>query len=50
MQHRTTHETESAARLLALVLAANGHLDARELTTLDELDAFERLTDERTIE
>lgn len=43
MAHRIKHETESAARLLALVVASNGRVDARELAMLDELDAFERL-------
>lgn len=43
MAHRIKHETESAARLLALVVASNGRVDPRELAMLDELDAFERL-------
>jgi tellurite resistance protein len=43
MANRIKHETESAARLLALVVASNGRVDPRELAMLDELDAFERL-------
>jgi tellurite resistance protein len=34
---------EAPARVLALIVAANGHVDARELSVLDELDAFRRL-------
>jgi tellurite resistance protein len=34
---------ESSARVLALVVAANGHIDERELQALDRLDAFRRL-------
>lgn len=43
MANRIKHEIESAARLLALVVASNGRVDPRELAMLDELDAFERL-------
>lgn len=34
---------ESAARVLALIVSANGHLDARELGRLEELGAFAQL-------
>jgi tellurite resistance protein len=43
MANRIEHGTDSAARLLALVVASNGRVDPRELAMLDELDAFERL-------
>lgn len=33
----------AAARVLALMVASNGHADPRELEVLDELDAFARL-------
>ncbi len=33
----------AAARVLALMVAANGHADPRELQALEELDAFARL-------
>lgn len=41
----TTHDSdrEVPARLLALMVAANGRIDERELHALDELGAFERL-------
>lgn len=35
--------SEAAARVLAVMVAANGRIDARELEALDELDAFARL-------
>jgi tellurite resistance protein len=35
--------SESAARVLALMVSANGHIDPRELAVLDELGAFARL-------
>jgi hypothetical protein len=34
---------EAAARVLAVMVAANGRIDARELEALDELEAFARL-------
>lgn len=34
---------ESSARVLALIVAANGRIDQREMQTLDRLDAFKRL-------
>jgi hypothetical protein len=34
---------ESLARVLALMVAANGRIDERELQTLERLDAFRRL-------
>lgn len=43
---------ESSARVLALVVAANGRINERELQALDRLDAFRRLgvTRERVVE
>lgn len=35
--------SEAAARVLAVMVAANGRIDARELEALDELEAFARL-------
>lgn len=35
--------TEAAARVLALLVAANGHIDNDELAALEKLDAFTRL-------
>ena len=34
---------EAPARVLALLVAANGRIDPRELQVLEELDAFERI-------
>lgn len=43
----TTHESRplsiAAVRVLALLVAANGRADPRELQALDEIDAFARL-------
>jgi len=43
----TTHDTRpprtAAAHALAMMVAANGHADPRELQALDELEAFSRL-------
>jgi hypothetical protein len=36
-------ENEAPARVLALLVAANGRIDEQELSVLDGLDAFERL-------
>lgn len=41
-------ENEAPARVLALLVAANGHVDERELSMLASLDAFERLGVSRT--
>lgn len=35
--------TDASARVLALMVAANGHVDPRELEALEKLDAFKRL-------
>jgi len=35
--------SNASARVLALMVAANGRVDARELDALEELDAFKRL-------
>lgn len=35
--------SDASARVLALMVAANGHVDSRELEALEELDAFKRL-------
>jgi hypothetical protein len=42
MKHEQTAD-ESSARALALIVAANGRIDERELHALDRLDAFRRL-------
>ncbi len=42
--HTPTHRhSEAAAHALALMVAANGHIDDRELRVLDGLDAYRRL-------
>lgn len=43
MSQRSIHQKEAAASVLALVVAANGRIDSREMQTLDDLQAFERL-------
>jgi tellurite resistance protein len=43
MSHRSIRSDEAAASVLALMVAANGHIDPREMQTLDALQAFERL-------
>lgn len=43
MTSRESWRTEAPARVLALMVAANGRVDPSELKTLDELNAFERL-------
>ena len=43
MSQRSAHRNEAAAGVLALMVAANGRIDAREMQTLDELDAFSRI-------
>ena len=43
MNEETFSGTEAPARVLAMMVAANGHIDERELRVLDELDAFRRL-------
>ena len=43
MSARTEIPTEAAAQALAIMVAANGHVDEREIQALDELDAFRRL-------
>lgn len=40
--------SDASARVLALMVAANGHVDPRELDTLEELDAFALLGMPRT--
>lgn len=40
---RTESAADASARVLALMVAANGHIDPRELQALEELDAFARL-------
>jgi hypothetical protein len=39
----TSSAAEASAHVLAVMVAANGHLDDNELAVLDELDAFRRL-------
>lgn len=36
----TQRASDASARVLALMVAANGHIDPRELDALEELDAF----------
>lgn len=43
MQRVNLRAREAAARVLALLVAANGRVDPRELRMLDELDAYGRL-------
>jgi tellurite resistance protein len=43
MSQRSIHRDEAAASVLALMVAANGRIDPREMQTLDALQAFERL-------
>jgi hypothetical protein len=43
MSRRTAYQDEDAARVLALMVAANGLIDAREMQMLDALQAFDRL-------
>lgn len=43
MSHRSTHRNDAAASVLALMVAANGRIDPREMQMLDELQAFGRL-------
>ncbi len=43
MTVESTHESEAAARALALMVTANGHVDPAELSMLDSLDAYRRV-------
>lgn len=43
MHTETVRTTEAPAGVLAMVVAANGRIDKRELQVLDELDAFRRI-------
>jgi len=43
MSRRNVLPSESAAGVLALMVAANGRVDAREMRALEELDAFSRI-------
>ena len=43
MARRSVHHDEAAASVLALMVAANGCIDPREIQTLDALQAFKRL-------
>lgn len=43
MSQRSVYADEAAASVLALMVAANGRIDPREMQTLDALRAFERL-------
>jgi tellurite resistance protein len=43
MSQRSIHPDEAAASVLALLVAANGRIDPREMQALDALAAFERL-------
>jgi tellurite resistance protein len=44
MSQQRAHRNEAAASVLALMVAANGRIDPREMQRLDELQAFERLS------
>lgn len=39
----TSRDNDAPARVLALMVAANGHIDPREMEALEELDAFKLL-------
>lgn len=43
MSKRIAHQDEAAARVLALLVVANGRIDPREMETLEALQAFDRL-------
>lgn len=43
MQEETACPAEAPAGVLAMMVAANGRIDERELRVLDELDAFRRI-------
>ena len=43
MSQRSAHHNEAAASVLAVMVAANGRIDPREMQSLDALQAFERL-------
>lgn len=43
MSRKGVPPSEAAAGVLALMVAANGRIDAREMQMLDELDAFSRI-------
>ncbi|MFZ2650582.1 MAG: hypothetical protein WA210_10815 [Burkholderiaceae bacterium] len=43
MHTETAHTAEAPAGVLAMMVAANGRIDERELHALDELDAFRRI-------
>lgn len=43
MKHTHPEATEASAHALAMIVAANGHVDQRELDVLDQLDAFRRV-------
>lgn len=43
MQQESHGQVEAPARALAMLVAADGRIDDRELRVLDELDAFRRL-------
>ncbi len=43
MKHTPPAASEAPAHALAMIVAANGHIDERELGVLDQLDAFRRV-------
>jgi uncharacterized tellurite resistance protein B-like protein len=43
MKHLASARDEALAHVLAMVVAANGRIDERELSALDRLDAFRRV-------
>lgn len=43
MKNNPIAAQEASAHALAMIVAANGHIDEREMSVLDQLDAFRRL-------
>lgn len=43
MKHPVPSPDEALAHALAMIVAANGRIDARELSALDQLDAYRRV-------
>lgn len=43
MKHPAPSTDEAPAHVLAMIVAANGQIDARELSALDQLDAYRRI-------
>ncbi len=43
MEHNTPAQAQALGHALAMMVAANGQVDAQELLTLEQLDAFARI-------